>query len=53
MKKLKNITIDSSTNNPLDSNELDQCLRNNKKDKGNKISFSLQQIVILNLLIIS
>jgi hypothetical protein len=45
MMKLKNIGIDSSTNNPLDSNELDERLRNNKKDECNKIIFSLQQIV--------
>jgi len=42
MMKLKKIRIDSSTNNPLDNNELDESLRNNKKDENNKVNFSLQ-----------
>jgi hypothetical protein len=34
--------MDSSINNPLNSNELDESLRNNKKDENNKVNFSLQ-----------
>jgi len=42
MMKLKKIRMDSSINNPLNSNELDESLRNNKKDENNKVNFSLQ-----------
>ena len=31
----------SDTNNPLDANDIDECLRNNEEDKGNEASFSL------------
>jgi hypothetical protein len=31
----------SDTNNPLDANDIDGCLRNNKEDEGNEADFSL------------
>jgi len=31
----------SSSNNPLDGNDFDECFRNNEEDKGNEIVFSL------------
>ena len=31
----------SDTNNPLDDDKIDECLRNNKEDEDNKTSFSL------------
>lgn len=34
----------SSSNNPLDCSDFDECFRNNKKDKGNETDFSLHNI---------
>jgi hypothetical protein len=31
----------SNTNNPLDANDIDECLRNNEEDEGNEVDFSL------------
>jgi hypothetical protein len=31
----------SDTNNPLDANDIDECLRNNEEDEGNEAGFSL------------
>jgi len=31
----------SDTNNSLDGNEIDECLRNNEENEGNEASFSL------------
>jgi hypothetical protein len=31
----------SDTNNPLDANDIDECLRNNEEDEGNEASFGL------------
>jgi hypothetical protein len=31
----------SDTNNSLNRNEIDECLRNNERDEGNELSFSL------------
>jgi hypothetical protein len=31
----------SDTNNPLDANDIDECLRNNEEDEGNEVGFSL------------
>jgi hypothetical protein len=31
----------SDTNNPLDANDIDECLRNNEEDEGNETGFSL------------
>ena len=31
----------SDTNNPLDANDIDECLRNNDEDEGNEAGFSL------------
>jgi len=31
----------SYTNNPLDANNIDECLRNNEEDEGNEAGFSL------------
>ena len=31
----------SDTNNPLDANNIDECLRNNEEDEGNEADFSL------------
>jgi hypothetical protein len=31
----------SDTNNPLDPNDIDECLRNNKEDESNEAGFSL------------
>jgi hypothetical protein len=31
----------SDTNNPLDANDIDECLRDNEKDEGNETDFSL------------
>jgi len=31
----------SDTNNPLDANDIDECLRNNEEDEGNEADFSL------------
>ena len=33
--------ISSSSNNPLDGNDFDECFRNNKEDKVNEVMFSL------------
>ena len=40
-----NISVgtNSVTNKSLDSNDLDECLKNNEKDKDNKASFSLHE----------
>jgi len=35
------INTSSDTNNPLDSNNIDECLRNNEKNEDNKVGFSL------------
>ena len=32
----------SDTNNPLDGNDIHECLRNNEEDEGNETSFSLR-----------
>ena len=31
----------SDTNNPLDANDIDECLRNDEEDEGNEADFSL------------
>jgi hypothetical protein len=31
----------SSSNNPLNGNDFDECFRNNEEDKGNEVVFSL------------
>ena len=31
----------SDTNNPLDANDIDECLRNDEEDEGNEAGFSL------------
>jgi hypothetical protein len=31
----------SDTNNPLDDNDINECLRNNEQDEGNEANFSL------------
>jgi hypothetical protein len=31
----------SDTNNHLDANDIDECLRNNEEDEGNEAGFSL------------
>ena len=35
------ITYIHDNDNPLDNNDIDKYLKNNEKDKGNKVSFSL------------
>ena len=35
------ITYIQDNDNPLDDNDIDQCLRNNEEDKCNEASFSL------------
>jgi hypothetical protein len=35
------VSTSSDTNNPLDANDIDECLRNNEKDEGNEVGFSL------------
>jgi len=35
------VNTSSDTNNPLDVNDIDECLRNNKEDEGNEAGFSL------------
>jgi hypothetical protein len=35
------VGISSDTNNPLDANDIDECLRNNEEDEGNEAAFSL------------
>jgi hypothetical protein len=34
----------SDTNNPLDDNDINECLRNNEQDEGNEANFSLHDI---------
>jgi hypothetical protein len=43
LKNIDNIDVGTSsdTNNPLNDNDINECLRNNEKDKGNDASFSL------------
>ena len=38
------VSINSDTNNPLNDNDIDECLRNNEEDEGNETSFSLHDI---------
>ena len=47
-----NIDVGTSSdiNNPLDDNDIDECLRNNEKDKSNETSFSLHDIPADSLL---
>jgi hypothetical protein len=35
------VVTNSNTNNSLDGNVIDECLRNNEENKGNKASFDL------------
>ena len=43
LKNIDNIDVGTSsdTNNPLNGNDINECLRNNEKDEGNEASFSL------------
>jgi hypothetical protein len=46
LKNIDNIDVGTSsdTNNPLNDNDINECLRNNEKDEGNEASFSLHII---------
>jgi len=35
------VGTNSDTNNPLDANDIDECLKNNEEDEGNETDFSL------------
>ena len=35
------VSAGNDTNNPLDANDIDECMRNNEEDEGNEPDFSL------------
>ena len=40
------VGISSDTNNPLNTNDIDECLRNNEEDEGNESGFSLHDTLV-------
>jgi len=41
MEVMIGVGTSSDTNNSLDGNKIDECLRNNEKNESNEASFSL------------